>query len=573
MTGRRTSRGSMLTLSMPLLWVLGFIAVPYAILFVYSFWTSEFPTFRPDFQLGNYRQLVEDDQFRQVLFRSLRIAGAVAVCALLVAYPYAYFLAFKVRRRRNQTLLYLAVVAPLWVSYLLRAYMWKPILGSSGLVNSILINAGILDEPSQLFLFNQTAMIVTLTSVFIPFMVIPVFAALEKVPDSLKEASRDLGGSRLDTFLRVTLPMSAPGIIAGFTVTFALAFGDFIASLLVGGADGLMIANVLASQFGASLNWPLGAALALVMLVVVLAVISASDRLERAAGASRLAEQPARSMPDESQRAGGRTGRARLEAAAWRALLVGVLGFLYVPVAVMIAFSFNSARSLSWPMAGLSFEWYRTLAENDVMLDALRNSLVVATGATLLSLVIGVPAAIALDRLDFPGKAAFRKLVLLPIALPGVITGIALLTLFNAMNVSLSLWTVVLGHATALLAVVVTQVFARLQRVPRNLEEASSDLGASEIATFFLVTLPAIRTAVLGAGILSFTLSFDEIPVTFFLTGRENTLPMYIWSTLRRGLTPEINAIGTLIVLVSLVLIVASTRLLSDQPGHKPSSA
>jgi len=159
----------------------------------------------------------------------------------------------------------------------------------------------------------------------------------------------------------------------------------------------------------------------------------------------------------------------------------------------------------------------------------------------------------------------FRKLILLPIALPGIITGISMLILFRAIGFNLSLETVIIGHATALLAVVVTQVYARLQRVPASLSEASVDLGASGLQTFFLVTLPNIRTAVIGAGMLAFTLSFDEIPVTFFLTGRDNTLPMYIWSTMRRGLTPEINAIGTLIVAMSIIMIFISVLLLRDK--------
>ena len=145
--------------------------------------------------------------------------------------------------------------------------------------------------------------------------------------------------------------------------------------------------------------------------------------------------------------------------------------------------------------------------------------------------------------------------------------GLGVLILFRLIGFGLSLETVIVGHATALLAVVVTQVFARLQRLPKSLEEASSDLGASGLQTFFLVTLPNIKTSVIGAGILAFTLSFDEIPVTFFLTGRDNTLPMYIWSTMRRGITPEINAVGALIVAASFLLILVSVLLQRDQPG------
>jgi len=148
-------------------------------------------------------------------------------------------------------------------------------------LNSFLMSAGILSEPSSVFLYNQTAMIVTLTYVFIPFMVMPIYAVLEKIPRNLTEASGDLGVGRFRTFFKVTLPLSIPGIVVGFTMTFCLSFGDFIAPFLVGGPGGMMVANVIASQFGASLNWPLGSALAIVMLMIVLTIITISDRFER----------------------------------------------------------------------------------------------------------------------------------------------------------------------------------------------------------------------------------------------------------------------------------------------------
>ena len=262
-------------------------------------------------------------------------------------------------------------------------------------------------------------------------------------------------------------------------------------------------------------------------------------------------------------------GIAKVERFLWLLGIGLILGFLYVPIAVLVAYGFNDSRSLTWPMSGFTLSWYEKLASNGQLIDAFGNSLYVAFWATTLTLIIGVPAAIALDRVDFPGKGLFRKLILLPIALPGIVTGISMLILFRMMGFNLSLETVIIGHATALLAVVVTQVYARLQRLPASLQEASADLGASGLQTFFFVTLPNIRTAVIGAALLAFTLSFDEIPVTFFLTGRDNTLPMYIWSTMRRGLTPEINAIGTIIVGMSIVLIVISVTLLRDNNGPK----
>lgn len=243
-----------------------------------------------------------------------------------------------------------------------------------------------------------------------------------------------------------------------------------------------------------------------------------------------------------------------------------VVAFLYLPVVVLIIFSFNDNKLTTWPLAGFTWHWYHDAFSNRELMAALWNSIYVATIATALCVGLGVPAGIALDRINFPGKLLFRRLVLLPLVLPGIVTGLAMMIMFTKVfGMRLSLETVILGHGTALVSVVATQVFARLQRFNRRMEEASADLGARPLQTFWMVTLPNIRSAILGSALLSFTLSFDEIPVTYFLTGRDNTLPMYIYSTLRRGITPEINAIGTVIVVSSLALIVLSIWLLSDR--------
>ncbi len=270
----------------------------------------------------------------------------------------------------------------------------------------------------------------------------------------------------------------------------------------------------------------------------------------------------ARFVPIAIRRGGGKRPWADWSLGLY---VAGVMAFLYLPIAVLILFSFNDNRSMSLPLKGFTWRWYEAFLANEDMLEAIGNSLYVASAATAITCLIGVPAALALDRYSFPGKAAFRRAVLLPIALPGIITGISMLNMAKMMGVNLSLETVIAGHATALVSIVVTQVYARLQRFNRRLEEASLDLGVGPARTFWRVTLPNIKSAIVGSALLSFTLSFDEIPVTFFLTGRENTLPMYIYSTLRRGITPEINAVGTVIILVSLVLIVLSVLLLRDR--------
>jgi spermidine/putrescine transport system permease protein len=185
----------------------------------------------------------------------------------------------------------------------------------------------------------------------------------------------------------------------------------------------------------------------------------------------------------------------------------------------------------------------------------------VAVCAVAISLALGLPAALALDRISFPGKNIFRRLVLLPLILPGIITGLSLLMLFVAGGMKLSLITITLGHGTALISVATTEVFAGLQVLDRAQEEASLDLGANYWQTFWRVTIPNLSLSMIGAALLIFTLSLDEIAVSFFLIGRDNTLPLEIWSRLRRGITPEINAISTLIFASSLITILVWYRL------------
>ena len=240
---------------------------------------------------------------------------------------------------------------------------------------------------------------------------------------------------------------------------------------------------------------------------------------------------------------------------------VVVFAFLYLPIAVLILYSFNGAGVGGFPPRDFTLNWYRTLFADGALWESVGNSLLVAAAAVAIALGLGIPAALALDRAQFPGKALFRRLVLLPLILPGIITGLSLLMLFNTANIKLSLLTIVLGHGTALISVATTEVFAGLQKLDRAQEEASLDLGANYWQTFWRITLPNLKLSIIGAALLIFTLSMDEIAVSFFLIGRDNTLPLEIWGRLRRGITPEINAISTIIFVFSLAAIVLWYRL------------
>jgi len=247
-----------------------------------------------------------------------------------------------------------------------------------------------------------------------------------------------------------------------------------------------------------------------------------------------------------------------------------VFGFIYLPIVVLIVYSFNRDGVGGFPPRHFTLDWYRQLFSDSAIWDAVVNSLIVAAGSVALSLTLGLLAALALDRASFPGKALFRRLVLLPLILPGIITGLSLLMFAVFAGMQLSLFTVFLGHGTALISVATTELFAGLQKLDRAQEEASLDLGATPWQTFWRITLPNLKLSLVAAGLLIFTLSMDEIAVTFFLIGRDNTLPLEIWGRLRRGITPEINAISSLIFAVSVLLIIVWYRLRARSVSSAP---
>ncbi|MGA8409156.1 MAG: ABC transporter permease [Candidatus Acidiferrales bacterium] len=264
----------------PLLWVTVFLLVPYVILFCYSFWSvSSLQVIVHTWTLQNYVQLVRNPIYLEVLFRSMRIAGGVTLCALLLGYPLAYYLSFHAAKRKD--LLYQLVIIPLWASYLVRGYAWKTILGSDGVLNGLLQYLHITHRPVEFLLYSPFAVIITLTHIYTPFTLLPIYASLEHIPRNLVEASHDLGASPWSTFRRVILPLSLPGLLAGATFAFVLTLGDFLAPLLVGGPSGIMISNIVVSLFGAAYNWPLGAAISFCMMLLVVTLLFATERLEK----------------------------------------------------------------------------------------------------------------------------------------------------------------------------------------------------------------------------------------------------------------------------------------------------
>jgi spermidine/putrescine transport system permease protein len=282
---RRGDAASGLGLVAPaFLYAVAMLAAPLGAVVAVSFWTQDFLTFDRTFTWANYEKAWTDPLYRLLMLRSLGISAAATLATVLLAFPVAYYISFHVRRRKGLWMFLITI--PFWTSYLLRVFLWRVILGYDGVLNTGLLSLGLIEAPLTALLYNANAVVLTLAHAWAPFAILPIYVALEKIDRSLLEASRDLGESATATFLRVTLPLAMPGVIAATLIVFIPTVGDYVTPRLVGGPDGLMIANMIEVQFKRANDAPLGAALAISAMLVVgaiaLAFLAATRRFREA---------------------------------------------------------------------------------------------------------------------------------------------------------------------------------------------------------------------------------------------------------------------------------------------------
>ena len=254
-------------LSPTMAWMLVALAIPLAILVTLSFWTQVYLDFDRSFSLNNYIVFFEKPIYLKLLLKSVKISGAVTLATVLLAYPTAYFIAFKVKT--NKLVWLILITVPFWTSYLLRVFAWKVVLGFNGVINSGLMTLGIIEAPLDFILYNPTAVVITLAHAWAAFAILPIYVSLEKIDRSLLEAAADLGEGPVMSFLRVTLPLSMPGVIVSSLLVFIPTTGDYVTPNLVGGPTGIMIGNIVVSLFGNANNWPLGAATAVMSMLFI----------------------------------------------------------------------------------------------------------------------------------------------------------------------------------------------------------------------------------------------------------------------------------------------------------------
>ena len=252
-----------------------------------------------------------------------------------------------------------------------------------------------------------------------------------------------------------------------------------------------------------------------------------------------------------------------------------VLLFLYVPLVVVVLYAFTKSSTVSWPPQLFTLSWFTKAWDNALVAQSLKNSLLVGIFATVIALTLGTLASFAMARARFFGRDTISFVVILPLALPGIVTGMALNATFTqVLGVDLSLFTVIVGHATFCIVVVFNNAVARLRRSGTSLEEASMDLGANSLRTFRFVTFPSLRTALVAGGLLAFALSFDEIIVTTFTIGQEQTLPIWIFANYARpNQLPIVNVVGLTVIMLSIIPVYLANRLSQDPVGAGAGAA
>jgi len=256
--------------SPPFIYSILMLAAPLILVFLLSLWTQNYLELDRTFTTANYKEAVSEKLYQTLMIRSLIISGIVTAVTVILAYPIAYYVAFFGGKRKSLWLLLITI--PFWTSYLIRVFLWKVILGYNGVVNGSLLGLGFIEEPLSFILYNANAVVITLAHAWAPFAILPIFVSLSRIDHSLLEAARDLGDGAIRRFFRVTLPLSMPGVVAASLIVFIPTVGDYVTPKLLGGTDGLMIANMIQIQFGKANNAPLGSALAVSAMIIVASI-------------------------------------------------------------------------------------------------------------------------------------------------------------------------------------------------------------------------------------------------------------------------------------------------------------
>ncbi|MFW2545678.1 ABC transporter permease subunit [Primorskyibacter sp. 2E107] len=452
--------------------------------------------------------------------------------------PIAYFIATRPKSSRNIWLFLITV--PFWTSLLIRTIAILEIIRKDGIVNKFLLGAGLVDEPVQ-FLFTDFAIGMGMTYVDLPLMVLPVYASVERPDCDLLEACYDLDATRWAAYRRVVLPLIKPGVIAGSILVFVPSLVEYVTPRILGGGN-LMIGKLIELQFGQGRTWPLGAALSLTLLLMIVG--------------SSFSTSPSPAKRKTAMDKSGPQFNVRRMPGVTPIAILGFV-FLYMPLGVLIFYSFSAGDVLGrWE--GFSWRWYGTALHNELIREAALRSLLVASVAATVATMAGIATT---RSTSFKARKRVYLVISQPLMVSEIVMTVSLLILFaliwNLTGVS-GLGYLIAAHTTFCIPFAYMPIRARLEGMDSNLEAAAGDLCADAWVTFRRVTLPLLFPAVLSGLMLSFVISLDNVVISQFVkSAGQETLPTYMLGQLRRGISPEVYAVSAMMLTLSVVIVSA----------------
>ena len=536
--------------------------VPMGVLALYSFWEAGFLTVEQNFTLSTYRELFAQGAFWKVLVRSLAVGLAAASLITILAFTLSHGLVFRFGRWKS--VLFGVVIAASLASFMGRVLAAETLLGEGGVINHSILSLGLATEPVGLFDFGYGSIVVTLTYVWLPVGTLILFGAVQDVNATTIEASHDLGGGRWNTLWRVTVPQAASGLKATFALMFIIATADYVTPSIVGGSKGALVASGVSNAFLGEGNLPLGSAMAFVMIAAMALTLLV------AAGVAKIVRQAIGPIGSVFRHRSGYGRTTRKPVFRWSLSFVAtfpILAFLLIPVVTIVVFSFNTRPVVGLPITGLTTSWYSSVVNAPGFSDALTTSLTVMVFDVIGSMAIGTMLAFALARRASRGilNRLLAVSVAAPIVIPPVVIGVGYYAITVLFQFPLGIVTTVVAQVLLSAPFVGVVLALRLARIDPHLGEAARDLGARPLRQIWTVTLPLILPSMVGVAFLVAAYSLDELLVTSFTIGARSTLPVWMLSNARTGLTPDLNALAVMLLLgtVGLFGLAALTTMAS----------
>lgn len=576
------------------LWPLLPVVLYLLLLFVYPvgqlLWRS-FVDGQGNLTAVHYVRLFTTSTYVRVLGVTFEIAFWTTLISVLAGYPLAYLIATVSSRVRN--ILILFVLVPFWTSFLVRTFAWLILLGRKGAINDWLATMSLIDAPLPL-IYNRAGVLIGMVQALMPIAVLTMVTVMRTIDPALVGAASTLGARGGQSFWRIYLPLSMPGVAAGALLVFVLSLGFFITPALLGSGREVLIAQVIIEQIEQLLNWGFAGAVSVLFLFATLAVIFL---YEKAFGRSMLIDDPIGAKQSTRRTgivrrcvslAGGqlivllgwicdRAGQAldwirpiqpdrpRAQGSRFLLWVVGVITLVYLaaPSFFVIPVSLSEASYIQWPPVGFTLDNYGLFLADPVYVRAMIRSLAVGLTSALLAMVLGVPAAFVLTRCSVPGKRIVLATILAPMILPHIIIAIALFFLYGQFGLVGTVLGLVLGHACISVPFVVVTVMAVLKTYDERLDQAAWSLGANKFQALRRVTFPVIFPGIIAAFLFAFVISLDELSIALFISGGASpTLPKQMWVDSMLRVSPVVTAVSTvvLVFVTSLILVAEFAR-------------